>query len=335
MEKEQVETLRRNCGFPDSCTDTELYETHISWVVLTDNYAFKVKRPVSYSFLDFSTIEKRKHFCELEVELNRKLAPGMYLDVLPVTSDMQVGEPEEEGKEIIDYAVQMERMDNSKKMDNLLREGKVMDDDIRKVATKVAGFHKISKVIKDPFNTTGFQDQYADILSVEEFIIENFGKEWGGKIRECVEASNRYLNRNRSYFNERAITGLRRECHGDLKAGNIFLYDEPVIFDRIEFNEEYRIIDILNDIAFLCVDLDLLGTEDMSDLFYESYLETLGINDDNNSKRLLDYFKGYRANVMAKTRILRIEENDQRENDMQEIRKLLNLMDSYTEAVIE
>ncbi|MFO7935371.1 MAG: hypothetical protein R6U78_14980, partial [Bacteroidales bacterium] len=129
MNREQIEKLVETCGFPDQCNDTRVYETHISWVILTDRYAFKIKRPVKYSFLDFSTLDRRKHYCDEEVALNRRLAPDMYLGVIPITEEMlkdRNNKDEGSGKDqAIGYAVKMKRMDNSKEMDRLLKEDRV------------------------------------------------------------------------------------------------------------------------------------------------------------------------------------------------------------------
>jgi uncharacterized protein len=121
MNIDQINKLVDDCSFPDTCEDSSLIETHISWVVLTDHYAFKIKRPVKLSFLDFSTPDKRKHFCNREVELNSRLAAEMYIGVFPVKSGMLQDKESDKDDEIVDYAVQMKRMDNAREMDKLLR----------------------------------------------------------------------------------------------------------------------------------------------------------------------------------------------------------------------
>jgi uncharacterized protein len=143
----------------------------------------------------------------------------------------------------------------------------VSESQLAKLARKIARFHKDAKVIKNAFDTLGFQQEYADILSVSDIIINELGKEWNTKVEQCIARSKNYLNSMRSYNNERIINGFQRDCHGDLNASNIFLYDDPVIFDCIEFNDKFRYIDVLNEIAFLCVDLDFYAGKNLMIVF--------------------------------------------------------------------
>ena len=119
MDKKQVKRIAGNCSFPGKCDEAKVSETHISWIILSEEYAYKIKRPVKLSFLDFSTLEKRKHFCEEELKLNRRLEPEMYLDVLPVTADLRIEEAAS-GEDTIDYALKMKRMENQREMSKLL-----------------------------------------------------------------------------------------------------------------------------------------------------------------------------------------------------------------------
>jgi aminoglycoside phosphotransferase family enzyme len=324
--------MLENCVFPDSCQDTRFYETHISWVALTDHYAFKIKRPVKYSFLNFSTPEKREHYCQQELVLNRRLAPDMYLGLLPITASMVTDQGNKEGREVIDYAVQMKRMDNELEMDRLLKHNKVTEPALEKLAGKIAGFHQTARIIKNAFDTTGFQDKFADLHTVKDDISVLVGGEWDEKILRRVDQSNAFLNASRSYINQRIITGFRRDGHGDLNASNIFLYEQnPVIFDCIEFNEEYRYIDVLNDIAFLCVDLDFYGNEKLGDHFYRHYLEAFGTEEDDDTRRLFAYYKAYRANVRAKVSAISARKKGAGEAELRDIARYLELMDLYCE----
>jgi len=164
----------------DSSGTPQIIETHISWIVLTDHYAYKIKRPVQYSFLDFSTLEKRKYFCEREIELNRRLAPDMYLGVVPITDE---GIGTKKGGDVVDYAVQMKRMNNAFRMDKLLSRNDVSKQQLSSLAHTVAAFHKNARIIKDPFDTTGFQNRFADIGSVRNFI----RKQVGDSVEHVVE----------------------------------------------------------------------------------------------------------------------------------------------------
>ncbi|MFO7615407.1 MAG: hypothetical protein R6W71_12295 [Bacteroidales bacterium] len=327
MKKELLEKIIEKCLFPDSCEKvSRLIETHISWVVLTDNYAFKIKRPVKFSFLDFSSFEKRKYYCERELELNRRLSPEMYLDVIPITD----GESDGSGDRIVlDHAVKMKRMDNDREMERLLRKNEVTGADLKKLAAKIAAFHKEAELVKDPFDTNGFQQKYADILLAQDFIQKHFGGDRQESIQKCVKQSNTYLNSNRDFLNERITNGYRRDVHGDLKAANIFLYDDPVIFDCIEFNDDYRYLDLLNDVAFICVDIDFYGSGDSSEFFFQHYLQSLDMHDNPESRELLNYYKSYRANVKAKVTILKNRHKNDMPEYLEDVQRSLELMEYY------
>ena len=330
MTSDEIHELIDNCSFPDTCNHVELKETHISWVILTDHHAFKIKRPVKFSFADFSTLEKRKYFCHKEIELNRRLAPNMYQGVFPVYEN-QISKNNGDNQ-IKDYAVKMERMDTSKEMDRMLMNNEVTTPDISKIANIIARFHNNASIIRNTFDVTRFQELYADILSVNNFVEKTMGHKWKKLIEENVEASNKFLNRNRDYLNQRVISGFVRDCHGDLNAKNIFLYDEPVIFDCIEFNDEHRHIDILNDIAFFCVDLDFYGRSDFSDLFYDKYLDAYGTLGNGNAHQLFYYYKNYRANIRAKVTLLHAKNSEEgnNANNIDDVKKYLTFMNDYT-----
>lgn len=330
MKKEQVHTLANNHRLPGNFEDPKIISTHISWVILGKKYAYKIKRPVKFSFADFSSLEKRKTFCNKEVELNSRLAPDMYLKVLPITKNMlDEGNGEEK---IIDYAVQMKRMDNSKEMANLLEKDEVTEQHIVKLAEKIADFHRKAQIVKNVFNTTEFHENFAKIENEYPLIEKELGKEWVKKINESIEKSHVYLNASRNFINQRIILGYRKDCHGDLSAHNIFLYDDPVIFDCIEFNKEFRQIDILNEVAFLCTDLDFYEKQNLSDIFYNKYLELMGFTENEDDRKLFNYYKAYRANVRAKVTLLNVKQNPENKRDdkiFDEVKRYLDLMSGY------
>lgn len=327
MDRKEVESLLNNCRLPGDCRDPALIETHISWIVLTGEFGFKIKRPVTYSFLDFSTLEKRRHFCHRELKLNRRLAPEMYLRVIPVTRSMVTGNRDHQ--EVIDHAVQMKRMDNAREMDKLLKKGDVTDHDIDKLAQKIAGFHQRTRVINTVFEPSDFAEQYEDILQSAEYLAEKFGKEILEKIHYCIEKSESFIREYHGFIRERTAQGYRRDCHGDLNSRNIFLYDDPVIFDCIEFNEEFRHIDVINEIAFLVVDLDFFNRSHLAERFTRQYLERTGMACDRDLNRLFNYYKSFRANVRAKVTLLSAKQDERKVNE-NDIKKYLDLMVGYT-----
>ena len=332
MKRKQIDKLIENWEFDGESANTELVETHISWVILSDNFAFKIKRPVKYSFVDFSTLDKRKHYCCEEIKLNSRLAPEMYISVLPVTEKMLEGGDMDDEDIVIDYMVQMERMDNEKEMDRLLAKRQVRRHEVEKLAEKIADFHKRVRIIKNAFDTIDFQETFNDILDIKDYVSEELGPDYENIITRSTDLSDSYLNSRRSYFNDRIIRNFRRNCHGDLNASNIFLYNDPVIFDCIDFNKKLRFIDVLNEIAFLCVDLDFYGMDELSRHFYNTYINAYGAGESELSRQLFMYYNAYRANVRAKvTAISAMEEEGSDTSKRDAVKKYLDLLDRYQE----
>ncbi len=332
MKKKEIQQLIETGKLPDNYDAVRMEETHISWVILTDRYAFKIKKPVKFSFVDFSTLRKRRHYCQEELELNSRLAPEVYLKVLPITSAMIQGGDYSDQEKVVDYAVQMKKLDQDKEMHRLLARREVTSKHLDQLASQMAQFHKHARIIKNVFDTTGFQEAFDDLLQQMSFITQSLGVEWEHKIRECSQRSNVFLNAHRNLMNQRIITNKRRECHGDFNATNIFLYEKPVIVDGIDFNRSLRHIDVLNEIAFLCVDLDFYGDPGLSDYFYRQYLKEWGENETSFSRKLFLYYKGYRANVLAKIAAIRAKDKGGQEL-VHDMRKYLRLMEDYSEAL--
>jgi uncharacterized protein len=305
MNIEQIHNLINNGSLPGSSLNPSLKETHISWIILADEFAYKIKRPVKYSFLDFSSLEKRKYYCHEELRLNKQLAPEMYLKVVPVKAGMLGNSSAVNNDETIDFAVKMKRMDNRLEMDRLLKEDKVKSEQIVILAEKLANFHKSTDIINEYFDIENLQKMYGDIQSLVPFLKEKASGAWNRKIANCVDMSERFLKNNREFINERVGKGFRRDCHGDLNSSNIFLYENnPVIFDCIEFNEEFRQIDILNEIAFLCIDIEFFGKKKISERLWKEYKGYYGLQDTPQSRKLFMYYKSYRANVRAKVTLI-------------------------------
>ena len=313
--------------------DKELVETHISWVILTDQYAFKIKKPIKYSFLDFSSLERRHYFCEKEIQLNQRLASNMYLEVVPVTQDgkkrFRLGE---KGGKVVDYAVKMNRLDNTKEMDLLLLKEQVTSTQIKKIAKIIASFHKQAIVIERDYPHQHFLDKFNDIKSISATVGQFLGESYQQLIINAVKASDQYLNANMEYMQYRFQEGFIRDGHGDLHSKNIFLYDQPVIFDCIEFNDELRYLDIIDEIAFFCMDLEANHRRRLADEFYSHYLELMGMEQDEKVNQLLAYYKGYRANIRAKVlalNLIQITNKKLKRFKIREIKAYLDLMADY------
>ena len=335
MTKEQINKLHLEGEFHENTQRPELIETHISWVFLCDHFVYKIKKPIQYSFLDFSTMEKRKYYCEREIELNKRLTDDIYLDIQAVKeipARLFIGG---ENGEIIDYAVRMRKLDRDKQMDALLVNNKVTTTDIRNLAERIAAFHKNTDIVYQK-NFLDVQEKFNDLGAEKDFLHEYLSRNNYTIICQAIDTSNVFMERNKKLLADRLKAGFFRDCHGDLHTRNIFLLPSPQPFDCLEFNDDYRQIDVLNEVAFLCMDLDAFGRQDLSDIFINSYNNLFPSMKTDEDRRLFVYYKGYRSNIRAKVNSLRARDarNDaERSLLLAEADKYLTLMDRYMKAL--
>lgn len=328
MDKKIVEQLKKNTAYPYEVKKVDYIDTHISQIFLAGEYVYKVKKEVKFSFLDFSTLAKRKEHCGNELELNRRLCRDMYVDVVPVVKKGQNYGFEGEG-DIVDYAVKMKRMPAERRMDLLLGQNEVSVADIDNIAVKVARFHNSVKTIDDRiYGSPELIKEQTDDLENHKKTIEKACK-MGDKVDFALRKCGRFYARNYSFFKKRQEKGMIRDCHGDLHSANVFLTDKIFIFDCIEFNEEFRYIDVASEIAFMAMDLDAFGKEDLSRKFVRRYSVFTG---DREGLLLLDYYKCYRANVRAKIAAIEYEQNANKDSK-ERIAKYCNLMESYAKKL--
>ncbi len=300
MNSGQIHKLAQEGEWRNSPLNAKVVETHISWVLLARDFVFKIKKPVKFSFLDFSSLERRKHYCEREIELNSRLT-DIYLDVVPITFPDAIYEIGESSGKALEYAVRMKRQDSALEMDKMLKAGKVQDPHIEKLAKIMAGFHDRAEMIKEPFDIEKMQADFNDILTVQK----KGEAETTGVIKKAVEYSNRFLNKHRKLIEDRVAGGFRRDLHGDFHSGNIFLTKNPIVFDCIEFNDTLRYVDILDELAFFCMDLEAHGQKALSDKFLSFYQAETHRNSSDRELELFNYYKLYRANVRAKVNLLK------------------------------
>ena len=289
----------------------EVIETHISWVLLTGEYVYKIKKPVDFGFLDFSTLEKRHHYCDEELRLNQRLAPQLYLEVVAITGSEE--QPRLNGPgEPIEYAVKMRQFPQSAQLDRMLAAGKLDRSIIDRLADKVAQFHLSIKSV-DADSPLG------DVEHLKRPMLENFTQ-----IREAVDEADvmptlealeqwtrlQFLELA-PIIAERKADGFVRECHGDMHLRNIALWQDAItIFDCIEFNPNLYWIDVISEIAFLIMDLEDREQEALAQRFLNRYLEITG---DYHGLRLLQFYKVYRAMVRAKVDALRLKQEGEQE----------------------
>jgi aminoglycoside phosphotransferase family enzyme len=284
MERAQIDILAEGC---------ELVETHISWILLRGDEAFKIKKPLRFSFLDFSTMEKRGFYCHEEVRLNRRLAPDVYLGVVEIGEEG--GKPAFARGSVIDHAVRMRRLDGSRRMDLLLGRGEVSAEETREIARMVARFHGGAEAVPGGYNSPEMIGaQIADLGGYRDTIEKASG--FGKWVDSILARSAAFIKKERRLLEGRAKGGFVRDAHGDLHSGNVFFERGIKIIDCIEFSKDFRCIDVASDIAFMAMDLEYAGREDLSEEFVGEYSMRTG---DPGLDTLLPFYKCYRANVRA------------------------------------
>jgi uncharacterized protein len=313
VQQRLVDALRDPDRYPHAVRSVRLIETHISWVLLSGRYAYKIKKAVDFSFLDFTELEARRFYCEEEIRLNRRFAPQLYLDVVAIGGSAQ--QPELGARPAIEYAVKMRRFASSGLMDRLLMRGLVTPAHIDKLAATLARFHAdlppaapdsefgIPPAIIAPA-VQNF-DQLAPLLSAAD----------GQILASLRRASEEEYSSRTALFQQRRLAGWVRECHGDLHLGNIALIgNEPVPFDGIEFNAGFRWIDVMNEVAFLVMDLLHRNRSELAFRLLNAYLEATG---DYQGVGVLRFYLAYRAMVRAKIDAIRAGQPDARTREAQ------------------
>jgi len=299
-----VEALLRPEAFPHPADNIELMETHISWVILAGNYAYKIKKPVVLDFLDFGTLEKRRHYCEEELRLNRPWAPELYLEVVAITGPAE--EPVISGDgEPLEYAVKMLRFDQDLRLDRQLDAGLLTVADMKELGQTIAARHAAAER-PDPADRERLVgraihyfrenfDHLAEVIADDEFRL----------LRDWTE---RELGSHTATLRQRFDDGFVRDCHGDLHLGNLVRLPSGITtFDCIEFNPDLRNTDVFGDVGFLAMDLTEKGHPELAAHFLNRYLERSG---DYEGAVLLDLYFVYRCLVRAKVAAIRSRERD-------------------------
>lgn len=338
-----IESLQASAAWPESVavtSDVELIETHISWVLLTDDFAWKIKKPVRFDFLDFSTLERRQHFCNEELHLNHRFAPELYLAVVAITgtpeqpvvvlhsSDSKESQFDEEAAPAIEFAVQMRRFDQSNLLSHLAEDGHLDESIVDELADTVASFHDTADRLseKSARHVQLSEDTPDAIECLTEAVHDNFealqqrlDKPAQKELLEHLENWTDFeLDGLREALQFRQKNGMVRNVHGDLHLGNIAIVDEKVcLFDCIEFNEDFRWIDVMSEIAFIVMDLEGRGLPRLAWRFLNRYLERTG---DYEGVRVLPFFLVYRAMIRAKVDAIRLENSTLPRADRRKLR---------------
>lgn len=318
-ENAPITALQCPAAYPHAVGAVQVAETHISWVLLTGDYAYKIKKPVDFGFLDFSSLAQRRHYCEEELRLNRRFAPQLYLEVVPIAGSREAPVVGGDG-DPIEYAVKMRQFPEEARLDRVLARGELRRAHIAALAERLATFHRNAAVAAAdmPFGTAEhvWQPMAENFAQIRPHLQESETLALLDRVQRWSEERYAAL---REALALRKRDGHIRECHGDAHLGNIVLLDDqPVLFDCIEFNPNLRWIDVISEIAFLTMDLHDRGRDDLAHRALNDYLQASG---DYAGLRLLHFYQVYRALVRAKVACLRGTQNDIDEPARDELRQ--------------
>lgn len=334
MKADEIDQLIASPDFKRLYGNSTLVGTHISWVLLCDQKVFKIKKPIQYSFLDFSTLPMRRFYCQQELKLNRRLAGDMYERlgiVIKKNGELNIIESEPpKDIEVVDYAVVMKKQDTDWQMDKLVRRGAVSKEMLIPLIDILVSFHKNTDIVTKK-DITSVQHNFEDIADQKAIIREQLGDHFVQIVETALERSTAFIKRRHQLLQKRSDDGFVRDCHGDLHTRNIFLNPKkPVVFDCIEFNDDIRQIDVLNELAFFCMDLEAFGQSTLSEYFIITYNKSWRVMRNAEEEQLFVYYKAYRANVRAKVNALRAQSAEENNSEaLEDCALYLNLMNQY------
>jgi aminoglycoside phosphotransferase family enzyme len=318
-------------SLPDRTETVSVIQTHISIVFVADEWVYKVKKPVNFGFLDFSTLEKREHYCHQEVKLNKRLAADVYRDVLPVTFDGKKFTLRDGRGEVVDYAVKMRRIPDDILMKSLFEKGELTRDRLKRVADVLARFHfsTLTNPTIDKFGEPGMFGVNTDenFEQVKKYIGVSIPKHEFEALKKWTDD---FYNENRTLFFQRIKDGKIRDCHGDLHMEHICFTEDLCIIDCIEFNDRFRYSDTVADIAFLLMDLEYHGGKDEAGYLWNCYK---GFSNESEAESLMVFYKVYRAFVRGKVNSFQVDDEnisaDKKDEAVQRAKKYFQLAFSY------
>jgi uncharacterized protein len=311
--------------YPHRVTEpVRLIQTHISFVLLTGDYTYKIKKPVNFGFLDYSTVEKRQHFCTQELLMNRRTAPEIYLEVLPI---FQKGDrfylgssstPPTAVEVPVEWTLKMREFPQDALFTNLLERGELTEQLMVELGREVAQFHSTA-------NSNEYIRSFGEVSQIRAAIDNNYqisqkyigGPQTQAQYNETKQYTDSFFAENSELFASRIANNKICECHGDLHLRNLALWqDKILLFDCIEFNEPFRFVDVMYDIAFAVMDLEFRGHQELGNAFLNAYIEQTG---DWEGLQLLPVYLSRQAYVRAKVSSLMLNESEIPEAEKQEI----------------
>jgi len=326
-----IAALQNPALFAHPVKEFQVIETHISWVLLTGEYAYKIKKPMNFGFLDFTELSGRAHFCAEELRLNQRLTDDLYLEVLPITGSVEAPQLGGDGAPI-EYALKMRQFPQNQMLSTLQANGELTAAHIDQMARQIAQFHLAAPkvAVEHPLGTPDsvMAPVEQNFEQIRPFLSDKADLVQLDALQAWARSN---FDRLHGLFETRKAEGFIRECHGDIHLGNATLIDgKVVIFDCIEFNEPFRLTDVYADTAFLAMDLEDRGLKSLARRFISQYLEITG---DYAGLELLNFYKAYRALVRAKVALFSMPadaDGVQRATTLRQYRNYANLAESYS-----
>jgi aminoglycoside phosphotransferase family enzyme len=301
----KLDFLGRLDAYPEAPTRVAGVETHMSWVFLTDTHAYKLKKPVRYPYLDFSTVEARRLDCEQEVGLNRRLALDVYLDVIPLVRDAEGRLRLGGAGETVDWLVQMRRLPAERMLDHLLRSGAVEQTDIIQLARRLACFY--AEAAAEDIAPEAYRQGLAG--RIEDNQCELGSPEFGldpDQIEHLARLQLSFLQRHADLFDARVRQRRIVEGHGDLRPEHVCLLAQPVVIDCLEFNREFRILDTVDELGYLALECERLHAPQVGRWLLENYREASG---DAPPDALIHFYQSCRAVLRAKLAVWHLRDD--------------------------
>lgn len=295
-----------------------LFQTHMSWVILDGTWARKIKKPVKYSFVDYSTLERRKSFCNRENALNSMISPDIYKGVEPITCSNGKVTFSGEGK-ILDYCVKMKELPQSDRMDKRLEENTVTKSHIQDIARILFDFHNQSHKAKEEYGRIeAIRDNFQPAFALTDFIQDEIGE--GERMARIHRRVEHFFSRHKDLFKKRNREERVRRGHGDVRSKNIFITEEKIyLFDAIEFSEKIASCDVAADLAYLAMDLNFFRHKELADSLTDQYVSLSG---DQDLLKLIDFYQCYRAVVQVLVQAYQLQDEDVEKEQKEEAGEL-------------
>jgi hypothetical protein len=331
MPETMIKNLLEPEALPDPTSRVLLVQTHISLVFVADHFVYKVKKPVNFGFLDFTTFDKRAFYCHQELNLNRRLAKDIYLSVLPIRFDGKKYSMRARKGEIVEHAVKMKRIPDQRLMKSLYERGALTESHLKRLARTLAAFH-LHALRSPEIDAFGEADRFRintdeNFSQIHKYLGISIRKE---QFKALQEWTDRFYRTKRDLLEGRIRKGKIRDCHGDLHMEHVCFSRTLSIIDCIEFNERFRYSDTVADIAFLLMDLEYQGGGDYSASLWKTYREFAG---EESVEPLLDFYKIYRAVVRGKVNSFQIDDPsispEDKERAIERAKRYFSLACSY------